>query len=73
MSLELIELPRIKVDPETHALLSAEAELTGEDINAVVRNWLHERKGREIHKLRIANRYLNARGLPCIDVEDCKS
>jgi len=68
MSLELVELPRIRVSTEVHALLSAEAEIRGEDINAVVREWLHERGSKEIHKIRIANRHLNARGLPCIDV-----
>ena len=68
MSLDLVELPRIRVSPETHALLSAQAEMSGEEINAVVRDWLHERAAREINKLRIANRHLHARGLPCIDV-----
>ena len=68
MSLELIELPRIKVSPEVHAILSAEAEVSGDEINAVVRDWLHERAKREMDRLRIANRHLHARGLPCIDV-----
>lgn len=72
MSLDLIELPRIKVSPEVHALLSAEAEVTGEEINAVVREWLHDRARKELDRLRIANRHLNARGLPCIDVEGKK-
>lgn len=70
MALDLVELPRIKVSPEVHAILSAEAEVTGEEINAVVRDWLHDRAKKELDRLRIANRHLNARGLPCIDVED---
>lgn len=68
MSLELVELPRIKVSPEVHAILSAEAELRGDEINAVVREWLHKHGEQELEKLRIANRHLKARGLPCIDV-----
>jgi len=70
MSLDLIELPRIKVSPEVHALISAEAEISGEEINAIVREWLHDRGQKELNKLRIANKHLNARGLPCINVED---
>ena len=70
MSLELVELPRIKVSPEVHALLSAEAELTGDDINKVVREWLHARADVEMNKLRVANRHLKSRGFPCIDVSE---
>lgn len=45
-----------------------EAESRGEEINAVVREWIHDRVLRDLQKLRIANRHLKARGLPCIDV-----
>lgn len=72
MSLDLIELPRIRVSPETHALLKAEAEISGEEINAVVRDWLHERSLREVRKIILANAELKSRGLPCIGVEAVK-
>lgn len=66
MSIDLVELPRIKVSPECHALLAAQAEISGEEINAVVRDWLHGRCSDEIRRITVANQHLKARGLPCI-------
>lgn len=68
MSIDLVELPRIKVSVECHALLSAQAEISGEEINAIVREWLHNRCSDEVRRITVANRHLKARGLPCIDV-----
>ena len=61
MSTELKDL-RLKIDPDTHAVLSAIADAYGKDFGEFAREVLKERADRFIHAARLADRRMRVEG-----------
>lgn len=63
MSLELTDLGRVKVHPEVHALLTAQASISECDTNALVRGILHDWATKQFHVISVANSIAISKGL----------
>jgi hypothetical protein len=66
MSLDLHDMGRLKVTPETNAWLEAKHQITGEEKSAIVRDLLHKHIQQELDVIRVADRLLRREGLPGI-------
>ena len=63
MSLELQDLPTIKVHPEVHCLLKAHAQVREKEINAVVREIIHAWASKQVHVMSVARDIANSKEL----------
>jgi hypothetical protein len=63
MALPLTDLPSIKVHPEVHCLLKANATVNQKDVNALVREILHEWALRQFHVFSMATDLAKAKEL----------
>ncbi len=66
MSLELVDLPGIKVHPEAHAYLKAKADVQRVSMNELVRQVLHDAVLRELAIHSMADAICKSKGLPGI-------
>ena len=73
MSLDLTELPTIKVHPHVHALLKAQSLKEKRDMNQLVRAILHVWAFEKVDVISMANEFLKSKDLPEITGDwDCK-
>lgn len=63
MSLELVDLPTIKVHPEVHALLKAQAHHDKRTLNDLVREILHTWASQKFNVLSMANDILKSKDM----------
>ena len=63
MSLELQDLPTIKVHQEVHCLLKAHAQVHKQELNALVREIIHAWAKTQVHVFSVANDLAKSKGL----------
>lgn len=63
MSIELVDLGRLKVTEETSVILNAQARLQGRGVHEIVRGLLHEWAQYKLHEQKLTHAACTAQGL----------